>query len=543
MGGMAGNRGQQSAKPADWLDDAVAADPKAQAAYEDAVAREALLDQFVEARGKRSQSHVARAMGTTQSAVSDLETGGVDPRLSTLQRYARAVDTELAISVNSPQPASSPAGSDLRMALSAFASDLANERGVHEVLSAVFSAPDETRTSAASVAERTGLPKPVVENTVDQLRKEGWLDLAVHPQDGEPQFSARVQRGLVIGVSITKRSIHAVLTDLRLTVVGTYEEKLPSTSPDDVVAAVARATEALRESEAKGRDIVGLGLTLAGRVDGDMGLVHTALDLQSDDVSWDGVPLESRLEAATGLPAVVENDANATAILEFMQSGQNDPVIVVLMTDEGIGSGLVLNGAIMRGLAGMSGELGHVVVDPQGVECRCGAKGCLEVRESIAAIVDRVRAETGEAIGDGELALAAALVEDGNGIAERIFRSAGARIGRVVSDGAAIVGVPRIVILGPTQLTREHEMPSARVFLEAFRAEQRFPVYGINTDVLPRELERSTIPIAAAATAVSQFLATPVRWLSEVARARGVESGPQAISLIERDESPVRAGV
>jgi DNA-binding XRE family transcriptional regulator len=95
---------QPDSSAVDWLDRAVAADPKAHAAYADALAREALLDQLAEARGQRSQSEVARLMGTTQSAVSELETGRVDARLTTLQRYARAVQAQLVISVHGAQP-------------------------------------------------------------------------------------------------------------------------------------------------------------------------------------------------------------------------------------------------------------------------------------------------------------------------------------------------------------------------------------------------------------------------------------------------------
>jgi predicted XRE-type DNA-binding protein len=75
----------------------VEADPVARAAYEDAAWRRALLVRLVQLRGERRQREVATAMGTTQSAVSDLEQGRVDPRLGTLQRYVRAIGARLEV--------------------------------------------------------------------------------------------------------------------------------------------------------------------------------------------------------------------------------------------------------------------------------------------------------------------------------------------------------------------------------------------------------------------------------------------------------------
>ena len=88
--------------PLDDLDAMIAevnADPVARTAYEDVLWRETLLERLAEVRGTLRQSDVAQAMGTTQSAISDLETGRVDPRLSTLQRYVRAVGRRVEVSI------------------------------------------------------------------------------------------------------------------------------------------------------------------------------------------------------------------------------------------------------------------------------------------------------------------------------------------------------------------------------------------------------------------------------------------------------------
>jgi transcriptional regulator with XRE-family HTH domain len=81
-------------------------DPEFRGAYEDAMARSALLHALVRRRGecRLSQADVASRMGTTQSAVSDLERGAADPRLSTLQRFARAINCELHVLLQADQP-------------------------------------------------------------------------------------------------------------------------------------------------------------------------------------------------------------------------------------------------------------------------------------------------------------------------------------------------------------------------------------------------------------------------------------------------------
>jgi glucokinase len=115
--------------------------------------------------------------------------------------------------------------------------------------------------------------------------------------------------------------------------------------------------------------------------------------------AWRGFPLRARLVAHTGLPTFVDNDAKALALAEGWvgaAAGTADYVAMVVST--GVGGGIVLDGRLLDGADGNAGHIGHVIVEPGGRRCGCGAVGCLEAEASgtaIAAITGRPPAEAG----------------------------------------------------------------------------------------------------------------------------------------------------
>ena len=115
--------------------------------------------------------------------------------------------------------------------------------------------------------------------------------------------------------------------------------------------------------------------------------------------AWRDFPLRSRLAEATGLSTFVDNDAKALALGEGWKgaaAGVDNFIAMVVST--GVGGGIVLNGRLLDGEAGNAGHIGHVIVEPGGHVCGCGAQGCLEAEASgtaIAAITGRPAAEAG----------------------------------------------------------------------------------------------------------------------------------------------------
>jgi glucokinase len=109
---------------------------------------------------------------------------------------------------------------------------------------------------------------------------------------------------------------------------------------------------------------------------------------------WDSFPLRDALAQATGHSVLLESDANAAAIAEWKMGagsslGLDSMAMVTLGT--GVGAGLVLNGRIWQGMFGMAGEVGHATVEPNGDECNCGSRGCLELYASAGGVVRAAR--------------------------------------------------------------------------------------------------------------------------------------------------------
>lgn len=515
----------------------VASDPIVRAGYEDAMHREGLREALVAARGSISQKSVAAAMGTTQSAVSDIENGRVDPRLSTLQRFARAVHRRIEVTLHLEQPSVSAESNAGESQTDGQAQQLekkltevqeqAGEQALDDILRDLYrEGPKSGPQSTAAVAERTGLREPTVWFAMDRLRVTGWLDVISPPRAPEPRFSLSPERGLVIGMSLNRDHIDAVLTDIRASrVVAQRTCELADTSPRLVTQAIVDLFEELRHAAGQGPAIIGLGVALAGRVDGPTGTVFFAPDLQTDDHQWSGVPLEADLEEAIQVKApggavtrvVVENDANALGMYEYLLRSEDQSVSVVLMGEsgEGIGGGLVINGGIAHGTGGVGGEIGHVVVDPDGEPCRCGMRGCLETVASGTAILKKARKLATSPITN--LNEAAELAEQGDEAILEVFTAAGEALGWVLSSVTKLVGTTRLVIFGPPQLAEEHKLRSAHAFMEGVRRVHGHMILGVKVDIEPRILDHVTLSKAAAATAVHYFLSRPQRWIPTIA--------------------------
>ena len=102
---------------------------------------------------------------------------------------------------------------------------------------------------------------------------------------------------------------------------------------------------------------------------------------------WDGIDLSKSLEARLGKPASLQNDATAAAIGEWMfGNGRGSRHVAYITVSTGVGAGLVLNGSAYGGPHGNAAEIGHIVIDPQGPQCNCGLRGCLEALASGTAI-------------------------------------------------------------------------------------------------------------------------------------------------------------
>ena len=174
-----------------------------------------------------------------------------------------------------------------------------------------------------------------------------------------------------------------------------------------VLARMVALVDELVEMSGKRRtEISAIGVGAPGPLSRAAGLIYNAPNLPG----WVNVPLRQRLSDATGLPVVLENDANAAAFAELIAgAGRGAHSLVLLTLGTGVGGGIVLDGQVWHGADDSAGEMGHTMLVPGGRPCPCGQAGCFERYCSANAIGARLV----EAIEAGEDSMLAAQVRAG----------------------------------------------------------------------------------------------------------------------------------
>ena len=157
----------------------------------------------------------------------------------------------------------------------------------------------------------------------------------------------------------------------------------------------------------------GIGLGSPGTINHEQGTIKGAYNL-----NWTNSVYPVRdIQKGTGLPVTIENDANVAALGERWQGAGNNANDVVFVTlGTGVGGGIIANGQLLQGENGAAGEIGHVTVDPNGFQCTCGKKGCLETIASATGIVRVARDRASEYAGNSELK---AMLDDGQDISAK----------------------------------------------------------------------------------------------------------------------------
>lgn len=247
--------------------------------------------------------------------------------------------------------------------------------------------------SRASIAGVTGLTRATVSSLVAELIERGLvheLGLETGQRVGRPATLIELDGSQVVtlGVELNVGYTVVLANDLAGTTV--YERRRPlgvtSIDVDDLVSVlvneISRATDAV---EAAGRTVAGIGVAVPGIIEVETGSVVFAPNLM-----WRGVPLQDRLVAELGAlcPVTVENEANMGAVAEHrvgVAAGAGH--LVYVLAANGVGSGVILNGALFRGASGAAGEIGHTTVDPDGALCSCGSRGCWETKVSLGALL------------------------------------------------------------------------------------------------------------------------------------------------------------
>ncbi|RXI99464.1 ROK family protein [Anaerobacillus alkaliphilus] len=191
-------------------------------------------------------------------------------------------------------------------------------------------------------------------------------------------------------------------TTIKLAIIDTYGEiitkwEIPTNTEDEgkripieLSKAIFTKMEEINEPKEKLR---GIGVGAPGFIDMDTGLIYRAVN-----IGWTNFPLKDLIEVETGLPVVVDNDANLAALGEMWRgAGEGAKNLLAVTLGTGVGGGLIANGQILHGVNGMAGEIGHITsIAKGGAPCNCGKTGCLE---TIASATGIARIATEKVIG------------------------------------------------------------------------------------------------------------------------------------------------
>jgi predicted NBD/HSP70 family sugar kinase len=253
-----------------------------------------------------------------------------------------------------------------------------------------------------------------------------------------------VPDGIVLGLDFGH--MHAAVAAADLSGDHLVRQRRAADVDRDATTALATAAtlvrSVLRQAKRTMRDVRLVVAGLPGPVDRDGQLRSSTIA-----ASWSGLAIADEIARRLKLDASlvhVENDAHLGALGEQRAgAGQGCDHLVYVKASHGLGAGLVLGGDLYRGASGLTGEIGHAVVDPDGELCRCGSRGCLET----VVTVDRVRAQVRfvRGVADGADPLVAA--ED-HPAARRIVMDAGRALGRALADVCNTLNPQRVVVGG-----------------------------------------------------------------------------------------------
>ena len=298
--------------------------------------------------------------------------------------------------------------------------------------------------SRTAIARELDLSPATVTQTTRRLIQQGLVQALeyVPSEGGRPaQLLGLVSTaGHAIGLKLA--ADHLVLVDVQLDgqVASTRTEPYDARSPD----AIRRLVASLKSFRSGERDrLLGVGVGVPGVVARpDIGDVDAAV------LGWSAMPLGRKLRAALNMPVLIENDVKALAIAERLYGrGRSRRSFVVVTIGRGVGFASVSNGALQRGAQGGAGELGHVVVDPEGPLCACGRRGCLEAFVGAQGLV--AAAIAAEVLRPGEdLDRLTELADQHDSAARQVYARAARRLARATAPAIAALNPEVVIIAG-----------------------------------------------------------------------------------------------
>jgi predicted NBD/HSP70 family sugar kinase len=306
--------------------------------------------------------------------------------------------------------------------------------------------------SRTEVAQITGLSAATVSGiTADLIASNLIFEKEAGDSSGgrRPILLALNPRGgFVIGLKLAEKNVIAALTDLEATVIAKDNCPLENHAIQAALDCIVKSVRTLLKKSAIREDLlIGVGIGLAGIIDGESGILR-----HSPIFGWRDIPLKSILQKRLEVPVYVDNDVNTLTLTEqWFGAGQGVDHFLTVTIGRGIGLGIVLHGKLYHGVHGGAGEFGHTVVDPEGELCECGKRGCLETMVADPWLVRRAEKASQEQRLPAIIKDVEGLVEtarEGHPEAISIFAAAGDALAQGVANLINVLSPELIIISG-----------------------------------------------------------------------------------------------
>jgi len=229
--------------------------------------------------------------------------------------------------------------------------------------------------SRADLARFSGLQRSTVSLIVEELVDDRWVlegPTGHLPRGRRPTYLRLNDERVIVGIDIRPTLTTVALADVN----GRFASRQVMPTPAGPKAAVDELAARVRKliRSCSGKRVEGIGVSLPGRIERGSGKLVFAPNLK-----WPEYDIRGPLEEAAGLGVEIENAANACVLAAVWFDHIESRNMVVVTVSEGIGTGILVNGELVRGLSGLAGEFGHVPLDLNGPVCSCGSRGCWEV--------------------------------------------------------------------------------------------------------------------------------------------------------------------
>lgn len=316
--------------------------------------------------------------------------------------------------------------------------------------------------SRVELGHSTGLSAQTISNICRRLLDQGTVLEAGKASSGpgKPRTILRLNPGglFAVGVHLDPAVMTFAILDLTGAVALRSRCATPvSNDPEHIIQVISEEIEHLIvNSGVDRRKIAGLGVATPGPIDPERGTVLDPPLLPG----WHQVPLRDALAQATGLPTFVDKDVTAAAVAEMWAGGASGTgSFIFFYLGTGIGAGVVLHDEVVRGTSHNSGEIGHIMADPDGPPCACGLRGCVAVtctpeslvREAVAqGVLPDSAGQGGARAVDEQFSALCDLAESGSAGAASILERSAVAVARTVSVLTNLLDVDRVVFGGPS---------------------------------------------------------------------------------------------